>query len=229
MSLWGGGIAAALTTVALIYILAPTSGSHFNPLISWSLVLTQNTVTKHRMGCLIIYPLSQLFGACLGCAFVSVLSKNNDKLHQLIDIKEKPFVSLRVIIPESLAVFFLLTAVLNTACKGKVNQYYAMVIGTSQLAIAGTRWVSGDEDEIVRQSCALNPSIGLARLFFGNFQGANLACQQFLGQFIGLLLASGFHFLTRPLHYQFYGVSMSKLTPQQGKANGLVATGRMHG
>lgn len=185
----GNPVAIVSTLIAMIYIGAHISGSHYNPAVSMALWSVGKLSTTNAVR----YMSAQLLGAVGGVLMAHVLS---GKDFVLAPAEGSYFY--QQIIAEALFTFALVTAVFHTAVSKAAagNNYFGLVIGLTVLAGAySVGALSGG---------AFNPAVGLAPLLVSASKMHTVPVESILlysvGPILGAELASRFYQYTHPHH-----------------------------
>jgi glycerol uptake facilitator-like aquaporin len=106
--------------VLLVYLGATISGSHYNPAVSISLLVSENITLAKTLS----YFVSQAFGVILACLVVLVFMDNTI-------VSENGFIGTKIFVAEYLFTFLLSLTVLMVAAnpKSSGNHYFGIAIG----------------------------------------------------------------------------------------------------
>lgn len=168
IALMANAIATGAVLIALIYILGPLSGAHFNPAVTVSVATRGQTNWREVPG----YIAAQLVGALVGVGCAHLMFGE-----RVIEISMHPRSGAAQIFSEFIATFGLMAVVWGC---GPVRAQFAV-----GLYIVGAYWFTAS-------TSFANPAVTIARAFTDTFAGIRpLDVPAFIAaQFVGALAAT---------------------------------------
>ena len=148
--LLANSIATAFGLIVLIWTFGPYSGAHFNPAVSFVMMLL-GKLTKQDM---FFYVLCQLIGGVLGVIFANMIFDLN-----IISISENKRLTSGIFISEIIATFGLLITILLVG-----KQKTEMVAPAVGLYIGAAYWFTSS-------TSFSNPAVTIARTLSNTFTG----------------------------------------------------------
>ena len=148
--LLANSIATAFGLIVLIWTFGPYSGAHFNPAVSFVMMLL-GKLTKQDM---FFYVLCQLIGGVLGVIFANMIFDLD-----IISISENKRVTIGIFISEIIATFGLLITILLVG-----KQKTEMVAPAVGLYIGAAYWFTSS-------TSFSNPAVTIARTLSNTFTG----------------------------------------------------------
>ena len=148
--LLANSIATAFGLIVLIWTFGPYSGAHFNPAVSFVMMLL-GKLTKQDM---FFYVLCQLIGGVLGVIFANMIFDLD-----IISISDNKRLTIGIFISEIIATFGLLITILLVG-----KQKTEMVAPAVGLYIGAAYWFTSS-------TCFSNPAVTIARTLSNTFTG----------------------------------------------------------
>ena len=148
--LLANGIATAFGLIVLIWTFGPYSGAHFNPAVSFVMMLL-GKLTKQDM---FFYVLCQIIGGVLGVIFANMIFDL-----EIISISENKRLTSGIFISEIIATFGLLITILLVG-----KQKTEMVAPAVGLYIGAAYWFTSS-------TSFSNPAVTIARTLSNTFTG----------------------------------------------------------
>ena len=148
--LLANSIATAFGLIVLIWTFGPYSGAHFNPAVSFVMMLL-GKLTKQDM---FFYVLCQLIGGVLGVIFANMIFDLD-----IISISENKRLTSGIFISEAIAIFGLLITILLVG-----KQKTEMVAPAVGLYIGAAYWFTSS-------TSFSNPAVTIARTLSNTFTG----------------------------------------------------------
>ena len=148
--LLANSIATAFGLIVLIWTFGPYSGAHFNPAVSFVMMLL-GKLTKHDM---FFYVLCQLIGGVLGVIFANMIFDLDT-----VSISDNKRLTIGIFISEIIATFGLLITILLVG-----KQKTEMVAPAVGLYIGAAYWFTSS-------TSFSNPAVTIARTLSNTFTG----------------------------------------------------------
>jgi len=195
MNVLTGSVGAALSIggilTVMIFALGSVSGAHFNPAVTFAILLSgRSQVTHVDLRLAVFYIVSQLLGGLLAAVAYSLIC---GATFTLTPVGKHPWHT--VLLVETVYSMALCYVVLNVATTRRQlgNQYFGLAIGFTvvgaALAIGG---ISG---------CCLNPAVSFGAMLVAAFSKGTAALSYFplyfCAPFLGAIVAFGAFYVVR--------------------------------
>ena len=174
VGLTGSPVAIGLTLALMVYTFASTSGSNFNPAVSFGLWINQKLSNYDFPR----YVLSQLLGGAVAVLFIRLVMKKSMEVLLPADTSVLMGIAL-----EALFTFLFVTVIYNVAVKKSSlpNQYFGFAIGlTIFVAATAVGKLTGG---------AFNPAVGLMPVLL-NTETVSVNTNSLIVYFVGPMLGA---------------------------------------